>query len=131
MCILLIGLMETGVQPAGAKRTDREHQEWRAKKKQETEKKKLYSNPGAIVAPKRTGEGHGLPSGKQLSCLPDAGYNALKTHGFEKASLQKLRKLSMSELGNNPAASWASFSKALITLEYPFKLVEVTSEFRV
>ena len=35
----------------------------------------------------------------------------------------------MSELGNNSAASWASFSKALITLEYPFKLVEVTSKF--
>ena len=120
-------MLETGVQPVGAKRTDRGQEEWRALKKQEREELKLAT--GAIIVT-RTGEGYPLPSGKQSSCLPDAGYNALKTLCYEEASLQKLRKLSMPELGNNPEATWASFSKALITLKYPFKLVEVTSKFR-
>ena len=123
------GVTVTSGVTVGAKRTEQEQEERRVKKKLERVEKKLHYNPGAIIARGRTGEGCTLPSGKQSSCLPDAGYTGLKTHGFEEASLQKLRKLSMSELGNNSAASWASFSKALITLEYPFKLVEVTSKF--
>ena len=123
------GVTVTSGVTVGAKRTEREQEERRVKKKLERVEKKLHYNPGAIIARGRTGEGYPLPSGKQSSCLPDAGYNALKTLCYEEASLQKLRKLSMPELGNNSAASWASFSKALITLEYPFKLVEVTSKF--
>ena len=124
------GTGTNGVQ-VGAKRTSREQEEWRAQMKQKREECKLHSSKGAIVALTRTEEGYRLPSGKQLSCLPDAGYNAMKTLAFEEASLQMLRKLSIPELGNVREASWASFSKALITLKYPFKLVEVTSQFRV
>ena len=124
------GTGTNGVQ-VGAKRTSREQEEWRAQMKQKREECKLHSSKGAIVALTRTEEGYRLPSGKQLSCLPDAGYNAVKTLAFEEASLQKLRKLSIPELGNVREASWASFSKALITLKYPFKLVEATSQFRV
>lgn len=50
--------------------------------------------------------------------------------GF-KASLQRLRSLSMPILGNNRSASWSSVIKALNHLQYPFIMTEVTSSFKV
>ena len=95
----------------------------------EKQEEKWSRKVGAIVAKTRTGEGYTLPCGNQRSCLPDAVYNGLLNQGFEGASLPKLRKLSMPELGNDRDASWKSIAETLVTLGYPFKLVEVTSQF--
>ena len=95
----------------------------------EKQHKKWSCKVGAIVAKTRTGEGYTLPCGNQRSCLPDALYNGLLNQGFEGASLTKLRKLSMPELGNDRDASWKSTAETLLTLGYPFKIVEVTSQF--
>ena len=40
-----------------------------------------------------------------ISCLVDALYNGLCTLGFDSASLARLRKRAMPELGNVPMAS--------------------------
>ena len=71
------GVTVTSGVAVGAKRTEREQEERRVKKKLERVEKKLHYNPGAIIAPGRTGEGCTLPSGKQSSCLPDAGYTGI------------------------------------------------------
>ena len=84
---------------------------------------------GALIAPSRSGEGWPLPNDGE-SCLPDAVYNGLMMLGF-KASCREIRSCSMPILGNDRSASWSSMIKALNHLEYPFKLNEVTANFRV
>ena len=116
---------------AGSKRSLQEQEALRVERKLAKESKRLRRDKGAIVASTRTGEGYSLPSGKQKTCLPDAAYNGLLTVGFKGASLQKLRKHSVPELGNTQEASWFSTTEALLTLGYPVKLVEVTKHFRI
>ena len=90
---------------------------------------KWATKTGAIIAPSRKKEGYVLPVGNQLSCLVDALYNGLCTLGFDSASLARLRKRAMPELGNDPMASWDSVIWALADLGYPYVLQESTSRF--
>jgi hypothetical protein len=87
---------------------------------------------GAIVAETRTGEGYQLPSGKKQTCLVDATYNAIMACDPSLGpSLPKMRSGAIPELGNELQATWASTNATLSKLEYPFKLVEATAQFKV
>ena len=96
----------------------------------EKQQTKWTRKDGAILAPSRTAEGYSLPSGNQMTCKPDALFNGLKTHGFENASLARLRSHSVPKLGIDPMASWSSIDSALTTLGYPFSIKEATSRFK-
>ena len=45
--------------------------------------------------------------------MPDALYNALKTVGYDEASLKKIRSAAMPKLGNDPMASWKDLVDAM------------------
>ena len=64
------------------------------------------------------------------TCLSDAVYNGLRAHCFEGASQARLREFVVPDFSNNPKASWKSVSLALSTLDYPFAIEPVTSQFR-
>lgn len=102
----------------------------RARRKVRECKRKARKTGGAIIAPTRTDEGFKLASGNQRSCMPDALYNGYRTlYPALKdgdLSLQRLRKLSIPELGNVLEASWESLGQAIISLNLPVELVEVT-----
>ena len=83
---------------------------------------------GAIHAPSRTNEEFTIASGLRESCLTDAVVNGLRAMHF-KPSLAKMRNKSIPMLGNLLQATWESAQDALEKLNYPFKLVDVSSRF--
>ncbi|KOO28149.1 hypothetical protein Ctob_009736 [Chrysochromulina tobinii] len=116
------GVTKEGDRPEAKRR-------WKELKALRLQQCKWATKTGAIIAPSRKKEGYVLPVGNQLSCLVDALYNGLCTLGFDSASLARLRKRAMPELGNDPMASWDSVIWALADLGYPYVLQESTSRF--
>lgn len=105
----------------------------RERRELEAQQVKWARKEGAILAPSRTGEGYQLPTGQQLSCKPDAAFNGIRVLAPEfKASLNRLRKIAIPELGSpeERQASWGSLATALQALGYPFELVEATARFK-
>ena len=125
---------DPSLQGSGGVADERARQErkrkWTEARQLEEQMAKRERKDGAILASTRTAEGYSLPSGNQLTCKPDAVFNALQTLGFEGASLARLRSLSVPQLGLHPMASWDSVSAALSALGYPFALSEATSRFK-
>jgi len=91
---------------------------------------KLARKRGAIIAPRRTGEGFALATGRQESCLVDAVVDGMKIiDANADVSLATMRRLAIPELGNERQASWQTAMTAMLTLQLPFELREASARF--
>jgi len=91
---------------------------------------KLARKRGAIIAPRRTGEGFALATGRQESCLVDAVVDGMKIiDANADVSLATMRHLAIPELGNERQASWQTAMTAMLTLQLPFELREASARF--
>jgi len=125
------GVMDTTVDGTKTGEANGDRMKRKAEMQLMRTEEKLARTRGAIIAPSRTGEGFALATGRQESCLVDAVVDGMTIlDANTDASLVKMRRLAIPELGNERQASWKTAKEAMLTLQLPFELHEATARFR-